>query len=100
MLSQSDVQGRLRLFRYGVIVVVITTFFVTLVGLFAFVSSYLRPATEAGLGGVAITDFLGQALTATVAAAIIGIIAYVAYHYFLTKKLPFVGGGGDSGKAA
>ncbi len=82
------------------IVVIVTTFVVTLVGLFAFVSSYLRPATEAGLGGVSITDFLGQALQATVVAAIIGIIAYVAYHYYLTKKWPWAGGGSSGGGTA
>ncbi len=94
MINQSDVQGRLRLFRYGVIAVVIFTFAVTLFALYSFTSTYLRPVSEAGINvPIDIGTFLGQAITATIIALVIGIIAYVAYYYFLTKKWPWAGGG-------
>jgi hypothetical protein len=46
MLQQSDVEGRLRLFRYGVIVIVVVTFVVTLIAPYSFITSYLRPAID------------------------------------------------------
>jgi hypothetical protein len=89
MINQSDIQGRLRLFRYGLIVVVVVTFLVSL----------LTPAVSlnfiqtAGLPAPAITDFLGTAILFTVIVAIVAVIAYAAYHYVLTKSWPFGIGG-------
>jgi hypothetical protein len=88
MINQSDIQGRLRLFRYGLIVVVVVTFLVSL----------LTPAVSlnfvqaAGLPAPAITDFLGTAILFTVVVGIVAVIAYAAYHYVLTKTWPFIGG--------
>ena len=81
MLKQTDFQGRLRLFRYGVIAVVVITFFATLF----FPYNQIRTATNAG----SIGDFLGQAILATLIALVIGGLAYVGYYYFLTKKFPW-----------
>jgi len=81
MLNQSDIQGRLRLLRYGLIVVVIVTFLISL----------LAPAVSlsfvTGLPGApAITDFLGTAIGFTVVVAIVAVIVYSVYAYLLTKK--------------
>jgi hypothetical protein len=81
MLKQTDFQGRLRLFRYGIIAIVVITFFVVLF----FPYNQIRTATNAG----SITDFLGQAILATVIAAVIGGLAYVGYYYMLLKKFPW-----------
>jgi hypothetical protein len=89
MLQQSDVEGRLRLFRYGVIVIVVVTFVVTLIAPYSFITSYLRPAIDSGLTSPSMMDFVGQALIGTLVAAVIGALAYLAYHYTLTKKFPW-----------
>ncbi len=90
MLQQSDIQGRLRLLRYGLLVVVVLTFFVVWLAPYAWATNYLGPADpDAQLG-----NFLGQAVIATVIAAVLAIVVYVVYHYLLTKSLPLVGGGG------
>jgi hypothetical protein len=92
MIDRSDVQGRLRLFRYGLVVVVVVTF----------LNRLLAPAvslnfiTSAGLPAPAITDFLGNAFVFTVVVAIIAVIAYAVYHYTLTKSWPFGIGGNKS----
>jgi hypothetical protein len=85
MIDRSDVQGRLRLFRYGLVVIVVVTFLVSL----------LTPAVSlnfvqgAGLPAPAITDFLGTALLFTLIVAVIAVVAYFIYHYVLTKTWPF-----------
>lgn len=88
MIDQSDIQGRLRLFRYGLIVVVVVTFLVSL--LTPVVS--LNFIQTAGLPAPAITDFLGTAIMFTVVVGIVAVIAYCVYHYVLTKTWPFIGG--------
>jgi hypothetical protein len=92
MLDRSDIQGRLRLFRYGLIVVVVVTF---LVSLFAPVAA-LRDVPTAS----PVSDFLGTAIMFTVIVAIIAIVTYCAYFYFLTKKWPWASGGSSDGGAA
>ena len=89
MIEQSDFQARLRLFRYGLIVVVIVTFLISLLA----PAVSLNVVTSAGLPAPAITDFLGTAILFTVVVAIISVIAYSAYHYVLTKSWPFGIGG-------
>jgi hypothetical protein len=79
MERTSDPAARLRLFRYGVIVVVVVTFIVTLI----------FPYSAAVGAGASITSFLGQAVIATIIAAVIGAVAYIAYAYVLTKKFPW-----------
>ncbi len=91
MIQQSDIQGRLRLLRYGLIVVVVLTFFVVLLAPYAWATNYLEPADSAQ---IQIGDFLTQALIATAIAVVLALVVYVVYHYLLTKSLPLVGGGG------
>ena len=72
MIEQSDIQGRLRLFRYGLIVIVVVTFLVSL----------LAPFSRTNIDGVAtppITDFLGTALLFTVVVAVLAVIVYFVY---------------------
>jgi hypothetical protein len=92
MIQQSDIQGRLRLFRYGLIVVVVVTFLISLLA----PAVSLNVVTAAGLPAPAITDFLGNAVVFTIVVAIIAVIAYAVYHYVLTKAWPF----GIGGKAS
>jgi hypothetical protein len=89
MIDRSDVQARLRLFRYGLIVVVVVTFLISLLA----PAVSLNVVTSAGLPAPAITEFLGSALMFTVVVAIISVIAYAVYHYILTKSWPFGIGG-------
>jgi hypothetical protein len=89
MIDRSDVQARLRLFRYGLIVVVVVTFLISLLA----PAVSLNVVTSAGIPAPAITDFLGNALLFTVVVAIIAVAAYAVYHYMLTKSWPFGIGG-------
>jgi hypothetical protein len=89
MIDRSDSQARLRLFRYGLIVVVVVTFLISLIA----PAVSLNFITNAGLPAPAITDFLGTALIFTIVVAVIAVVAYAAYHYFLTKSWPFGIGG-------
>lgn len=84
MIQQSDAQARLRLFRYGLIVVVIVTFMVSLL-------APVASLRNTGLAVPPITDFLGTAVLFTIVVAVLCVIAYVAYSYFLTKKMLFGG---------
>lgn len=88
MIKQTDVESRLRLFRYGLIVIVVVTFLVSLLApYFA-----LRGVGQAGVNPPPLTDFLGTAVVFTIIVAIVAVVAYFAYHYALTKTLPFGGG--------
>ncbi len=80
MISQSDVQARLRLFRYGLVVIVVVTFLVSLLAPFF----ALR-----GTGDAAppITDFLGTALIFTIVVAVIAVIIYFVYQYLLNRTM-------------
>lgn len=79
MVKQSDVQARLRLFRYGLVVIVVVTFVVSLLAPFF----ALR-----GAGQVAppVTDFLATAVIFTLVVAVIAIVLYFAYQYFLNRS--------------
>ncbi|RMG79797.1 MAG: hypothetical protein D6712_19145 [Chloroflexi bacterium] len=81
MIKQSDIEGRLRLFRYGIVVVVVVTFLV----------SFITPivALNAALGSAAppATQHLGTAIIFTVVAAIVGAAAYFAYSAILQRSM-------------
>ena len=79
MLKQSDVQGRLRLFRYGIVVVIVT----------AFVASLLSPIViTAGLPvQLGVMDAMMPALIVTVITAVIGVVAYFAYAQVLKRTI-------------
>lgn len=72
-----NVDERLRLFRYGLIVVVIMTFLATLLYPYAVASS-------SGLV-ISMTDILPSALLATVVAVVIAVAAYFGYRMFLMR---------------
>ncbi|PJF40029.1 MAG: hypothetical protein D6737_19080 [Chloroflexi bacterium] len=87
MLTRGEVDARLRIVRYGVIVVVVITFVTVLVAPFAFTREYFE-GTDLE---VSVTDFLTEAILAAIIALVIGIVVYVAYHYALKKQLPVIG---------
>jgi hypothetical protein len=79
MISQSDVEGRLRLLRYGLIVLVVVTFLVTLLAPFAFVR-------QLGDFSLPITDFLGQALLFALVVGVIAVAVYFGYSTILKRN--------------
>ncbi len=87
MIDQKDLQARLRLFRYGLLVVVIITFLVSLLAPML----YLNALSGSGLAVPPLTDFLGNALLLTVIVGIVSVVAYAVYHYYLTKSWPMMG---------
>ena len=92
MIKQSDVQGRLRLLRYGLIVVVVVTFLVAWLAPYAFVTSVKpegqdRTFADASGAKVGIDEFLVEALIATLVVAVIAVVIYFAYSYVLKRTL-------------
>lgn len=84
MIQQSDVQGRLRLFRYGIVVVTIT----------ALVTTWFAPVAltaQLGEAGLSIGEAFMPALIVSVITAIIGVVAYFAYAQVLQRTI-----GGDT----
>ena len=81
MIGQSDIQGRLRLLRYGLIVVVVVTFLVSLLAPFVAV----RPYAEAAGSAISITDFFGTALLYTVIVGVIAVVVYFVYQNVLQR---------------
>jgi hypothetical protein len=100
MISQSDIQGRLRLLRYGLIVVVILAFFISLLGPYAIAAPWANEFNQlAAAQGiepriVSITDWLGFAVGITVGVAIAAVVIYFVYRAILTR------GGSATPKAA
>lgn len=84
MIAQTDLQGRLRLLRYGLVVLVIVTFLVSLLAPYAAV----RPYADAAGQTVQITDFLGTALLYTVVVAVLAVIVYFVYQNILQRTAP------------
>jgi hypothetical protein len=80
MISMSDVDARLRLFRYGLIVLVVTTFLVSLFAPWAYLN---------GLGSArpAITAFLGTAVMITGVVAVITVVVYFVYRAVLQRTV-------------
>lgn len=83
MISQTDLQGRLRLLRYGLVVLVIVTFLVALLAPYAAV----RPVKDALGQSVQIADFLGTALLYAVVVAILAVIVYFVYQNILRRSM-------------
>lgn len=85
MIKQSNVQGRLNLFRYGVVVVIVT----------AFVASLAAPivlTADLGEFSLGFGDVLMPSLIITGITAVIGIVSYMAYAQLLKRTV----GSGDS----
>ena len=84
MLKQSDIQGRLRLFRYGLVVITVVTFILGI--LYPWVAFN-------GVGGLApsevppITAYLPNALLMTVVVAVIMVALYFAYAEVLKRTV-------------
>jgi hypothetical protein len=84
MINQSDVAGRLRLFRYGLVVITVVTFVLGLI--------YPWVALR-GVEGLAesevpsLMSFLPFALTATVVVAIAMVIIYFVYAEVLKRTV-------------
>jgi uncharacterized membrane protein len=82
--SQSDIQGRLRLLRYGLVVVVILTFLITTLFPWAIVE------TIEGWSNMEGADFgfwLVRGLVATVVVAIVSVIIYYVYREILKRTI-------------
>lgn len=80
MISQSDVSARLRLLRYGLIVLVVTTFLIAI----------LAPTFALrGLGNQAppLTDFLGTALLFAGGVAVLSVVVYFVYKMILERTV-------------
>jgi hypothetical protein len=98
MISQGDLQGRLRLFRYGLIVLVIVTFLVSLLAPYAIAAPYAAEinrlcdaARAAGTSDcspqtVNITDFIGNAVLYTVVVGVIAVIIYFVYAQVINRS--------------
>lgn len=84
MLKQSDVEGRLKLFRFGLLVVVLVTFAVG-VG-----TQYLLGSMA---GNIAMGSVMISAGIQTAVVAVIMVVVYFAYAAILKNT---VGKGGDS----
>lgn len=86
MISQSDIAGRLRLLRYGLVVLVVVTFLISLLAPFFALRGlgYLEAAPS-------ITDFLGTALLITVVVAVLSVVVYFVYRAVLQRTV-----GGES----
>ncbi len=83
MISQTDTQGRLRLLRYGLVVLVIVTFLVALLAPYAAV----RPYADATGSSIQITDFLGTAVLYAVVVAVLAVIVYFVYQNILQRTM-------------
>ncbi len=90
MIQNSDIEGRLRLFRYGLIVIVVVTFLVSLLAPYVIASPWaaefntlLSPADQVN---VSLGSFLGPALLATLVVAVLMVVAYMLYRSYLLKN--------------
>lgn len=81
MIQQSDIQGRLNLLRYGLVVLVVVSFFVALLVPFASLRNI------AGVTLPPITDFLDEALITAVIVSILSVVVFFAYRWFLTRSV-------------
>lgn len=81
MIKSGDIEGRLRLLRYGLVVLVVVTFLVAMLAPMIM----LRFVTEAGFE-LPTGDFLGTAVLLTVVVAVLSVIVYFVYASFLKKS--------------
>jgi hypothetical protein len=84
MIKQSDIQGRLRLFRYGLVVITVVTFVLGLVYPWVAIRSVggLRPSDVPP-----ITTYVPFALIATIVVAIVMVIIYFVYAEILKRTV-------------
>jgi len=91
MISQTDTQGRLRLLRYGLIVLVVVTFFVAWLVPYAQLAPAIRSLNDANPGLNAtvpgLFDNLGQAILITVVVAVLAGVIYFVYQNVLQRTI-------------
>ncbi len=91
MISQSDIQGRLRLMRYGLIVLVIITFLIAWLVPYAQLGPAIASVNAANPGlnypAPGLFDNLGQALLYTVIVAVLAVIIYFVYQNVLQRTI-------------
>lgn len=88
MIKSTDVEGRLRLFRYGLIVIVVVTFLVSLLSPYVITSAYateLRTVAE-GVPEITIATFLVNALITTVIVGVLLGVVYFIYRSYLKRS--------------
>ena len=83
MIQQTDIAGRLRLFRYGLVVITVVTFMISLLAPWASFRNLEIPEASRP----AMTEFLMNALIYTVIVAIIMIVVYFAYAEILKRTV-------------
>lgn len=79
MINQSDIPARLRLLRYGLLVLVVITFLISLLA----PTFLLRSVPDAP----PLTEFLGNALLFTVGAAVLAVVVYFVYKMILERTV-------------
>ncbi len=91
MINQTDIQGRLRLFRYGLVVLVIVTFLVSWLVPYAQVAPAIQSLNSANPGLNApvpgLFDYLGQAVLITIVVAVLAVIVYFVYQNILQRTV-------------
>lgn len=87
MISQSDVQARLRLFRYGLIVIVVVTFLVTWLAQYASFQGLDQTVFGDEIPGLFYGPFLQIALIATGVVAVLMVIVYFVYAQVLKNTV-------------
>ena len=91
MINQTDISGRIRLLRYGLIVLVVVTFLVAWLVPYAQLAPAIQSLNEANPGLNAtvpgLFDNLGQALLITVVVAVIAVIIYFVYQNVLQRTM-------------
>ncbi|MBI1256958.1 MAG: hypothetical protein GC204_05765 [Chloroflexi bacterium] len=91
MIAQSDIQARLRLLRYGLIVLVVVTFLVAWLVPYAQLAPAIRSLNDANPGLNAVVpglfDNLGQALLITVVVAVLSVVIYFVYQNILQRTM-------------
>jgi hypothetical protein len=90
MIKQSDIQGRLRLFRYGLVVITVVTFVLGLI------YPWVALRSVGGLNASELppmTAYLPNALIVTVVVAIVMIIIYFVYAEILKRTVGKADGG-------
>lgn len=92
MLQTTDIEGRLRLFRYGLIVIVVVTFLISLLAPYVITSAYaaelnkVAEVIDAETVDINLGTFLGQALLTTVIVAVALVVVYFVYRSALTRS--------------
>jgi len=89
MITQTDISGRLRLLRYGLIVLVVVTFLVAWLVPYAQLAPAIKSLNDANPGLNAavpgLFDNLGQAIIITIIIAVIAAVVYFVYQNILQR---------------